>query len=77
MDNEESGKPKGIKKVDLAGRELRQELCLVQIDSDGTLYLCHLEGAVFNSETDEWEGYICFNGEVRLPLSQFDWTGRN
>lgn len=62
-----------VKKVDLAGKECQREVCLLSIDTDGTVYLTHVEAEIVDGATGEYCGGIVFNGEVRLSLAQFFW----
>src|SRR2546430_3515905 len=56
-----------LRKSDLVGQRFERDASIVNIDEDaGTLYLMHVEGFLENGD------HILFNGEIRLPLKDFE-----
>lgn len=64
---------KRVRRIDLVDAEAHNEVCLVSIDDDGTLWLNHLEIELWNKDGGDQRGSIVFNGEIRLPLTKFEW----
>lgn len=65
---EQPSKKSKVRKQDLKGHSLENDTSIVRIDEEtGELYLVHVESYLDDGR------HIVFNGEIRIPLKDFEW----
>lgn len=59
-----------VRKADLVGHSFERDAAIVSIDTDGSLRLVHVQAWLDDGRC------IIFNGEIPIPLKNFEWTER-